>query len=141
MTVIICVSYHSLSLLHTVAPVVPEVTVSVLNNGSSLNISWVEPFYYASYPVTGYRLDMLNTTSGRVSTLVDNTTALSHVISSEGVVSECHWLNFSVTAYSLLGNATKHTLGIFPKGQSLFCTYPLNCKALSQLLHKKKNPC
>ncbi len=91
--------------------------ITVLHNGSSLNVSWDEPFYYTDYPVTGYRLDVVNTTTGHMTTLADNTLSLSHVISSEGVVSECHWLNFSVTVYSILGNATKHKLGIFPKGK------------------------
>ncbi|XP_064407667.1 uncharacterized protein LOC135352413 isoform X3 [Halichondria panicea] len=97
------------------APVLPEVYVSVLQNGTNLSVTWDEPFYYSNYPVTGYKLEMENLTSGIVTTLFDGTDALSHVISVGEMVSGCHLLNFTVTAYSILGNATSHQLGIFPK--------------------------
>ena len=94
----------------------PVMDITVKEGGQSLNISWEEPFYYSNFPITGYTLEVENQTTGAVHTLVHNTLALSYVYSLSEVATGCHWLNFSVTAYSVLGNETNHRHAIFPRG-------------------------
>ena len=94
----------------------------VNSNATNLTVMWEEPFTKADFPITGYKLDMVNKTSGIQTVLLDFSSALSYNMSVDEVVSACHELNFSVTAYNELGDATGHAIGMFPKGLNV-CTW------------------
>ena len=93
----------------------------VNSNATFLSVIWEEPHSTASFPITGYKLDVVNKTSGVRTVLVGFSSVLSYNMSIDEVVSACHQLNFSVTAYNELGDATGHVIGMFPKGL-LVCT-------------------
>lgn len=105
--------------MHAGPPLSPPYNLTLehlTNNLIIFDITWIKPFTWSGYPITKYEITLHNYFSGDVTTITKSNESRAYLFVSEG--SDCHRLDFSVSAYNSAGQSeTVVTPSVHPIGK------------------------